>query len=145
MARTTRTFTVAAPLPAVEAYLADPAHTADWDVSIASLTEATDAPGSWDVLVSFYGKRLPFRLERGASVPGRVVEYRGRHSSASSLERFELTACPDGGTAITYVAEVRLLGALRLLNKGLDSAFAAVKSKSVVRLTAALGELGATR
>ncbi len=144
MARTSRTFTVSAPLPAVEAYLADPMHLSAWDVSVASLTESAEAPGTWDVLVAFYGKRLPFRLERGASERGRVVEYRGRHSSATSLERFELTACPDGGTAITYVAEVRLLGALRLLNKGLDSAFAAVKAKSAVRLTATLGEL-ATR
>ncbi len=53
-------------------------------------------------------------------------------------ERFVLAAC-DAGTAVTYEADVRLTGALRVFNKGLDAAFAALKAKSVARLTDALG------
>jgi hypothetical protein len=141
MARSTRTFTVAATPAQVEAYLADPMHAGSWDVTVASIaTDETD-PGGWDLVVAFYGKRIPFRLVRHVVEPGRLVEHRGVHPHARLVERFELVACPDGGTSVTYVAEVRLTGAMRLLNKGLDSAFAAVKAKSAARLAGALDEL----
>ncbi len=145
MATSIRTFTVAAPLSAVESFLADPTNSAAWDVTVASIAPAASDPASWELIVAFYGKRIAFTLTRGATVPGAVVEYDGRHSSARLAERFELAACPDGGTSVTYVSEVRLTGVLRILNKGLDSAFAAVKAKSSTRLAAALDALPAAR
>ena len=143
MARSTRTFTVAASIDRVEAFLADPTHAADWDVTVASIVPDAADPSAWDLVVAFYGKRIPFRLVRHAVAPG-LVEHRGTHAHARLTERFELAACPDGGTAVTYVAEVRLTGAFRLRNKGLDSAFAAVKAKSATRLAAALDEHAST-
>jgi carbon monoxide dehydrogenase subunit G len=144
MARSTRTFTVAAPPAQVEAFLAEPTNAAAWDVTVASIDPVPTIPGAWDLVVAFYGKRIPFRLVRHTTEPGRLVEHRGEHAHARMTERFELAPCPDGGTSVTYLAEVRLTGALRLLNKGLDSAFAAVKAKSAARLAAALEELATT-
>jgi hypothetical protein len=72
------------------------------------------------------------------------LAFRGTHRSARLTERFVLTAC-DAGTTVTYEADVQLTGPLRVFNKGLDSAFAALKAKSVARLTGVLDAAGQRR
>ena len=136
MPRFVGSFAVSAPIDLVAEYLADPTHRPDWDVTVATIAPVAGDAGAWDQVVAFYGKRIPFRLE---CVPGAPFElaFHGTHKSAVLTERFLLARC-DGGTSVTYEAEVRLTGPLRLFNKGLDSAFAALKAKSVARLAQAL-------
>lgn len=144
MARSERTFTVARPVDVVFDHLADPTNAPAWDATTASVVADPRDPACWDVLVSFYGKRIPFRTVRHESRRDVVLEYRGTNRSATRLDRFELRPC-DEGTSVTHVAEVRLTGALRLLNKGLDSAFAALVAKSDAQLAARLAEVPADR
>lgn len=136
MPRFVGSFAVSAPIDVVARFLADPTHRPDWDVTVATITPDAQDPTAWDQLVAFYGKRIPFRLVRHRTEPT-DIEFRGTNSSAVLTERFSLEVC-DAGTTVTYEAEVRLTGALRVFNKGLDSAFAALKAKSVARLTRAL-------
>jgi len=144
MARSERTFIVARPVDVVYDHLADPANAVSWDVTVASVTADPHDPAGWDVLVAFYGKRIPFRVVRHEARRDAVLEYRGTNRAAQRRERFELTPCAEG-TQVSHVAEVRLTGALRLLNKGLDSAFAALVAKSDDRLAAQLAEVATSR
>ncbi len=136
MPRFVGSFVVNAPLDVVARYLTDPTHSPEWDVTVATVTPDDRDPAAWDLLVAFYGKRIPFRLVRQRAEPT-AIAFRGTHSSAVLDERFSLTA-GEAGTVVDYEADVRLTGALRLLNKGLDSAFVALKAKSVARLVHAL-------
>ena len=142
MARSERTFTVPRPLDAVYDYLSDPTRAAEWDVTVASVATDPHDPAGWDVLVAFYGKRIPFRMVRHAARRDEMLEYRGTNRSATRTERFVLAASP-AGTVVHHVAEVRLTGALRMLNKGLDSAFTALVAKSDARLEAVLSATSA--
>ena len=136
MPRFVASFAVNAPIDAVADYLADPTRSPEWDVTVATITPDATDPGAWDQLVAFYGKQIPFRIVRHRA-QRTDIEFRGTHTSAVLTERFLLASC-DAGTTITYESDVRLTGRLRLFNKGLDSAFAALKTKSVARLTIAL-------
>jgi carbon monoxide dehydrogenase subunit G len=136
VARFQRTFTVTQTPETVFAYVADPQRSAEWDATVAAITARPDGDGH-DLVAAFYGRRISFHVRGAQAEPDLLVERRGTHASAVLNERFEL-APAAGGTSVTYTAEVRLTGPLRLFNKGLDSAFAAVKAKSADRLAGAL-------
>jgi hypothetical protein len=48
-------------------------------------------------------------------------------------------AATDAGTALTYDAELRLTGAMRLLDKGLQLSFTTMSEKATAGLKKALG------
>lgn len=144
MAHIETTFDVTPPVSDVYSYLADPTHLTEWDRTVASIVATTsgadEAPADawYELEAAFYGKRIPFTLRCIEHEDNALLVFRGTHSSARLEERFALEPTETGGTRVTYRSEAKLTGLLRVLNKGLDSAYAGAKRQAAVGLAAVL-------
>jgi carbon monoxide dehydrogenase subunit G len=96
-------------------FLADFANAAEWDPGVASgerLTDQPIGPGSrFRLMCRFLGRQIPFEYRITAfEAPSRVVFVadQGRLSSVDEIRFVEA----DGGTSVTYDANLRLKGPL---------------------------------
>lgn len=99
-------------------YLADLSSVSEWDPSIEDARLVAGTPGEigtdFVIEVSFLGRRvvLPYRTV-AASEPDRLV-FEAETTLVSIRDMALLAALPDGGTAVTWEAELRPRGLLRL-------------------------------
>jgi carbon monoxide dehydrogenase subunit G len=131
------------PLEEVFAYLADMSNSAQWDPGIAEavrLGERPVGPGTeFDLVALFRGKRVPMRYRVAAYDEGRRVVFDGEGEKARSLDEITVEPARDG-TRITYVADLRMKGAYRLLEPFLRGTFRRIGEDALAGLKATLGE-----
>jgi hypothetical protein len=109
------------------AYLADFATIADWDPGVASARrvagEPLDVGALYEVRTSMAGREIPLVYEAVEVDAPRQVVLRAETAAVVSLDAISFDLRPGGGTVITYDADLRLKGPLRLLDPALGLAF----------------------
>jgi carbon monoxide dehydrogenase subunit G len=141
MARYVATVESPRPPAAVFDYIADFSTNAEWDPGTISADRVGDGPvglgSEFHLVVSFLG--------RTSELTYRIVEYerphlvtlRGENAAMISLDR--ITVEPwNGGTRLTYAADLRPKGAARLAGPVLALAFHRVGRNALTGLRAAL-------
>jgi carbon monoxide dehydrogenase subunit G len=124
------------------AYVADFTNTAEWDPSVVSAERVDDGPigegSQFRVVVAFFGRRieLTYTIERYAP-PSEVVLV-GTGKSVESRDTITVMANGDG-SKIQYDAQLRLKGAMRVLDKGLQLPFTSMGERAAAGLATRLG------
>lgn len=107
-------------------YLADFAHTAEWDPGVVSARRLTTGPvgeGSrFQVTVSFLGRRTSLEYVISAYEPPRRLVLEGGDGGLRSIDEITFASRP-GGTRVTYEARLELSGVLRRVDPLLDRVF----------------------
>jgi carbon monoxide dehydrogenase subunit G len=136
MARIERSFTVGKPLGEVREYLKDFSHAEQWDPGTESCTRLDSGPivegASWRNVSQFLGRRaeLTYRLER--ATPERLT-FAGSNGSASAVD--DLAFAPEAtGTRVTYTADIRLNGAMRVADPLVRVGLERMAGKVVARM-----------
>jgi hypothetical protein len=100
-------------------YLAAFDHIADWDPGVArakALSERSLEEGArFEVISKFLGREVALVYETVAIDSPRRVQLRAETGTIVSLDEMTFTLRPGGGTIVTYDAQLRLKGALRIL------------------------------
>lgn len=136
-----RTLTLQHPLPDVVAYLADFAHTEEWDPGTVSCRTVRDGvpvgKGSeWENVSEFRGRRteLRYRLVR---FEDERLTFVGRNRTATSTD--DMTFREEaGGTRLTYRARIEFRGLARLASPFLKGEFERLGDEVVRRLPGAV-------
>jgi carbon monoxide dehydrogenase subunit G len=124
------------------AYVADFTTVAEWDPGIhASRKVSGDGSvGSvYEVQADFRGKTMPFTYTVTAFEQDRRIVLDGVGAKATSLDTIAFAAAPGGGTRITYSADFKLKGVLRLAEPFLGATFRTLARKALDGLAAKLG------
>ena len=135
--------TVESRSPAAEtfSYLAAFSNAADWDPGVLAGAQVDAGPvgkGSrFRLQVPFLGARMSLTYQIISFVPDREVLLRATNVLLRSTDRIVVTGIPDGST-VSYDAEVRLRGPLRLLDPLLRPGFRAVAERAAAGLNDAL-------
>ncbi|MGW4056647.1 SRPBCC family protein [Amycolatopsis sp. NPDC004747] len=143
MVQVERTVTVGAPIGAVAEYLADFAHTEDWDPGTISCTRTDPGPiavgAQWHNVSEFRGRKteLDYRLTRRE--PGKVT-FVGENKTATSTDDFTLSAAPEG-TLVRYRATIVFHGWAKLASPLLKREFERLGDEVVPELRRVLGAL----
>lgn len=123
------TGTVRSPHPAADtwSYLADLRSIAEWDPSVERISLSSGEPRTvdarYELAVSFLGKTLTLPYATvAAEEPTRVV-FAAWTDIVTVRDEARVRPLPDGGSSVTWDAELRLRGARRLLNPLLRLAF----------------------
>ena len=107
-------------------YLADFSSVAEWDPSAVRARMLADAPGpgtEFEVVVRFAGREMPLRYRTVTfERPHRLV-LRAETSTVVSEDTITVRAAPDGGSVLTYEAELRPKGPMRLADPVLGLLF----------------------
>ncbi|MGL6280243.1 MAG: SRPBCC family protein [Gaiella sp.] len=141
MARFTEVIEVSRPLEEAFAYVADFSTAAEWDPGILSSRRTAGDGGvgtTYDVEAVFRGKALPFRYVVTALEPARRIVLHGEGEKATSEDDIGFEALPSGGTRITYEADLRLKGVLRLAEPFLGGAIREMGGKALAGLKTTL-------
>lgn len=139
MANHESTFEVAATPDVVAAYLADLTNRPAWDPTVVAVTphDAAD-PGTSGarVVVGFYGRRLEldYVVERHDAD---CVVLQGAGKKLGRRDTFRIEP-HDGGSRVTYRAELELKGMLRMLDRGLQVSIDSMVPRAVKGIEAAL-------
>jgi hypothetical protein len=141
------TATVTSPHPAAEtwSYLADLRSIGEWDPSVEKSRLVSGDPGTvgarYQLEVGFLGSRvgLPY-VTVTAEPPTRLV-FAAETESVVVRDEARIRPNADGGTSLTWDAELRLKGARRLLDPLLRLAFSRLGSRAARGLSERLNEL----
>ena len=127
------------------AYVADFTTVADWDPGIHSSRRVSGDGGIgsiYDVQAEFRGKTVPFTYTVTAFEQNRRIVLDGVGEKATSVDTIEFEALPsagDGtGARITYTADFRLKGLLRIAEPFLGGTFRDLARKALAGLEAEL-------
>lgn len=135
MTRYCRTIHVdAAPGEAFD-FLARFSNAADWDPGVASARMLTPEPvgrgSAFELMVRAAGRQAPFRYEIiEYERPARVV-LRAEQPRIVSADTITVSAAPQGGSEVTYDADLRLTGLLRFLDPVLALAFRRIGDRAL--------------
>ena len=135
--------TVESHSPATETfgYLATFSNAAEWDPGVLAGEPLDPGPvgaGSrFRLVVPFLGARIPLTYEVISLVPDREIVLRAANAMLQSTDRIVVTAAADGST-VSYDAEVRLRGPLRILDPLLRPGFRSVALRAATGLAGAL-------
>lgn len=127
MPKLIRTVTTDAPIDEVFAYLADFSNGPEWDPGQESSVARDDGGPRlgqvYDVMVLWGDRRLPMVYEVTAFKPNHMITLVGDGSTTHAVDTLEFTEVSDGGTAVTYTADIKLKGVLRVAEPFLGSKF----------------------
>lgn len=134
--------TTAAPGP-VFAYLSDFTNTNEWDPGTIS-TERVEGDGGvgtvYHNVSEFNGNKSELRYEVVDLVPERRIALKGEGKSVHADDTMELA--PSGtGTRVTYTADIRLKGLLKVAEPFLGKAFKKLGDEAEEGLNKALAQL----
>lgn len=138
---------VPAPLERAFAYVADFTTAAEWDPGIVSSTRTGGDGGvgtAYDVQALFRDKTLPFSYVVRELEDGRRIVLHGEGAKATSDDVISFEPTAAGGTRITYEAELRLKGVLRLAEPFLGGTIRTMGEKALAGLREALSRPAAT-
>ena len=122
-------------------YLSDFSTTAEWDPGVVEAERTTTGPVGIDstfrVVASFLGRRVPLVYRVVEFEAGRRVVLRADAPTLCSID--EITVVPtDGGSEVTYDADLRGRGILRLADPLLGLAFRRIGDRALDGLVRAL-------
>ncbi|MEZ5239968.1 MAG: SRPBCC family protein, partial [Microthrixaceae bacterium] len=128
------------------AYMADLANFAEWDPGVESAEQVEgDGPGpgaAFDVGVRTAGRTITLRYHVTAFEPPNTIVARAESRTIVSLDTITIEAT-DGGSIVTYDADLTLKGLARLLDPFLGLAFNRIGDRAAAGLIDALdGERG---
>jgi len=135
--------TVESRSPAAETfgYLAAFSNAAEWDPGVLAGGQLDPGPvgaGSrFRLVVPFAGARMSLTYQVIGFVPDREVVLHAANAVLRSTDRIVVTGAADGST-VSYDAEVRLRGPLRVLDPLLQPGFRVVAERAAAGLTDAL-------
>jgi carbon monoxide dehydrogenase subunit G len=124
------------------AYVADFTTVAEWDPGIHASRKVSGDGGVgtvYEVQAEFRGKTMPFTYTVTAFEQNRKIVLDGVGEKATSLDTIAFEPAPDGGTRITYSADFKLKGALRVAEPFLGGTFGKLAKKALEGLSAKLG------
>ena len=126
----------------VFAYLSDFSTTAEWDPGVVEAEQLGDAPlaegSEFRIVADFLRRRTTLIYSVVEYDPPNAVTFRGENSSVVSLDRITFDPS-DGGTRITYDADLALKGPFRLAGPLLAFAFKRVGDRALAGMRRTLG------
>jgi carbon monoxide dehydrogenase subunit G len=142
MARYTAAVDTPRPPGEVFAYLSDFSRTVEWDPGVVEAERLGTAPvgegSEFRLVADFLGRKATITYRIVEYDPPSAVTFRGENSSVVSLDR--ITFAPsDGGTRITYDADLALKGLLRLADPLLALVFRRVGDRALAGMRKTLG------
>ncbi|MCD6726131.1 MAG: SRPBCC family protein, partial [Solirubrobacteraceae bacterium] len=142
MARYTASIETPRPPSETFAYLSDFSTTREWDPGVIEAERLGDAPvgeGTEFRLVAYFlGRKAELTYRIVEFEPGEAVTLRGENATVVSLDRITFEPS-DGGTRITYDADLALKGPLRIADPLLGLAFNRVGDRALKGLRETLG------
>jgi carbon monoxide dehydrogenase subunit G len=124
------------------AYLSDFSTSAEWDPGVVEAervgTGAVGAGTEFRLVAEFLGRRTPLTYRLVEYEPASAVTFLGENSTVISHDRITFQAIATG-TRITYDADLRLKGLLRLADPLLGLAFNRVGDRALGGLRDVLG------
>jgi len=147
MPKVIRTITTEAPIEDVFSYMADFSNGPEWDPTQES-SVARDEGGPrlgqvYDVMVVWGDRKLPMVYEVTAYKPNHMITLTGDGSTTHAIDTLEFAEVSDGGTAVTYRADIHLKGALRLAEPFLGSKFKELFDNAEAGISEQLSRLAA--
>ena len=124
------------------AYVADFTTVAEWDPGIHESRKVSGEGGVgtvYEVQAEFRGKTMPFTYTVTAFERDKRIVLDGVGENATSLDTIAFEAVGDGGTRITYTADFKLKGVLRIAEPFLGGTFKTLARKALAGLEAKLG------
>jgi carbon monoxide dehydrogenase subunit G len=116
------------------AYLSDFSTTEEWDPGVVEADRVGNAPvcegTEFRLVAAFLGRKTPLTYRIIEYDPPNAVTFRGENSSVISLDRITFEPS-DGGTRVTYDAELELKGPFRLAEPLLALAFRRVGNRAL--------------
>lgn len=131
---------ITVPVPRDEAFhrVAEFGRAAEWDPGLASSHQETPGePGlgtSFAILAIFRGKETPITYTITDWTPTTRMVITGTGEKATAVDTITFAEAPEGGTTITYAAELGLAGALRLAEPFLTKTFSTLADEAVAGL-----------
>jgi carbon monoxide dehydrogenase subunit G len=133
------------PIDPAFAFVADFGNAARWDPGVASSVRLDDGPlrvgARFQLGIRMRGRVAPMEYEITAFEPGHRVVLAGRGSGVIATDDITFRSSPTGGTAIEYVADIRLRGFLRLLQPVAGGAFRRIAQNARAGMQRTLDEL----
>jgi carbon monoxide dehydrogenase subunit G len=132
------------PRPVAEsfAYVADFTTVAEWDPGIHASRKVSGDGGVgslYEVEAEFRGKTMPFTYTVTAYEQDARIVLDGVGEKATSVDTIAFEPTATGGTRITYSADFKLKGALRVAEPFLGGTFRTLAQKALAGLAAKLG------
>ena len=124
-------------------YLADFSSVAEWDPSAVSARMLDDEPGAgtrFEVVVGFAGRELPFTYETTEYERPRRLVLRAESSTVVSEDTITVRELGGGGSEVTYDADLRPKGLMRLADPVLALLFRRLGDNAAAGLREKLGE-----
>lgn len=126
------------PIEEVFAYLADFSNVEEWDpscVSASSLNGSTPKKGArYAVTSRFLGSETDLIYAITEIDRPRRVLLTGENDSVLSIDEISFRSLSDGGTEVTYAADLRLKGARRVLDPLFGIAFRRLCERARARM-----------
>ncbi|HEX6231082.1 MAG TPA: SRPBCC family protein [Actinomycetota bacterium] len=130
------------PIDEVFAFVGDFANAEDWDPGVEESELLTDGPVDvgtrYRVVAVFNGRRLPIGYRVTEWDPPRRVVLEGVGSTFRGVDEIAFDPTPSGGTRITYQADLRLRGPLRLFEPLMRKRFEQTGREAMVGMRRAL-------
>jgi uncharacterized protein YndB with AHSA1/START domain len=108
-------------------YLADLRSVAEWDPSIDDARLVSGEPGAvgsrYEIEASFFGRTVSLPYETVEADPPRRVVFSAETDLVSVRDAADIGLIVDGGSLVTWNAELRLHGPQRILDLPLRAAF----------------------
>lgn len=124
-------------------YLADFSSVEEWDPGVEEATALTAAPyeqgARFRVISRFLGRQVPLEYRTVEIEPPRRVVLRAETDSIVSLDRIDVRRAAEGGTTVTYDADLSLKGPFRLAELPMRLAFRRIGDRARAGLREALG------
>lgn len=145
MPRITRTIITEKPREAVFSYLADFSNATEWDPG----TEQSEPrhpggamPGQvYDLVVTWGSRTLPMVYETTVLEPGERVTFVGDGSTTRAIDTLTFNELPNGGTEVTYTADITLKWPYRIAEPFLGRKFTELGDEAETSLRRALAKL----
>jgi carbon monoxide dehydrogenase subunit G len=123
------------------AYVADFTTVAEWDPGIHESRRVSGEGGVgtvYAVRAEFRGKTMPFTYTVTSFEGNERIVLDGVGEKATSLDTIAFEASADGGTRITYSADFKLKGVLRVAEPFLGGTFRSLARRALAGLDARL-------
>ncbi len=117
------------------AYLSDFSTTQEWDPGVAQAERLDDGPvavGSrFRIVADFMGRKTPLTYEVTAIDAPRSITLLGENTTVISLDTMTFEPAAGGGSRLTYDADLKLKGPLRLADPVLRLVFNRIGDRAV--------------
>lgn len=137
----TEVIEVPRPIEAAFAYVADFTTVAEWDPGIHESRKISGDGGIgtvYDVRAEFRGKTMPFRYTVTGFEANERIVLDGVGEKASSLDTIQFAPVAGGGTRVTYTADFKLKGILRVAEPFLGATFRRLAHEALLGLESRL-------